>query len=318
MSRALTVLALSLPLAGCLNVDLGQLAARGEWVEQVVFGEEGPKILMIDIDGVINAERGRGPLGFGTRESLIERVRTQLELANEDDDVRALLLRIDSPGGTVTASDILYREIVEFKARRKIPVVAQMMGVAASGAYYVAMAADHVRAHPTTITGSIGVIYSGLNVSGLMDKIGVADQTLTTGPYKDTGSPVRPMRPDERKQLQSVLDDLVARFREVVDEGRPGLDAEAVAKLADGRIYTAGQALEAGLIDAVGYLPEAVSEAERRAGLASSRVVVYTRSTDEKENLYSQAPPAEPRASVIDPTSWLRLPRPAFLYLWWP
>jgi len=304
-------------LSGCVSIDLGMLGGRGEWVEQIVVGEKGPKILLIDVDGVISGEDEAGPLGIGRRESTVERIRSQLEIAADEKDVRAILLRIDSPGGTVTASDVIHREIVRFKREHHVPVVAQLMGVAASGGYYVAVAADHVRAHPTSITGSIGVIFSGVNLTGLMDKIGVADQTLTTGPFKDTGSALRPMRDDERRQLQSVLDEFLARFREVVDEGRPGLDAARVAELADGRIYTAGQALEVGLIDAVGYLPEAVDEVERRAGIEESRVVVYHRSSEWRENLYSSTQVSEPRAELPVLVDWL-LRRPAFLYLWLP
>jgi protease-4 len=315
--RSIAILAAALTAnSGCVQLDLGSLGGQAEWVEQVVLGDEGPKILLLDVEGVIGADRDSGPFGLGRRQGMVERVRSQLELAEEDDDVKALLLRIDSPGGTVTASDVIHREILEFKKRTKLPVVAQMMGVAASGGYYVAMAADHVRAHPTTLTGSIGVIFSGVNASGLMEKIGLENQTLTTGPFKDTGTALRPMRADEREQLQSVLDDFVSRFRSVVVEGRPALDAEAVAGLSDGRVFTADQALAAGLVDAVGYLPEAVEETERRADLEESQVVIYHRSDEWRENLYSASPISEPRAGLPGPLAWLL--RPAFLYLWWP
>ena len=318
MLRGFPLLAL-LFLPGCINLDLGSLGGRGELVEEVVYGEDGPKILMLEIDGVISGEERSTTLGLGVEESLVARVRSQLDLAADDDEIRAVLLRINSPGGTVTASDVVHREIVEFKKSRSIPVVAQLMGLAASGGYYVAMAADHVIAHPTTVTGSIGVIFSGLNLTGLLEKIGVENQTLTSGPFKDSGSALRPMRDDERAQLQSVLDDFQTRFRDVVDQGRPGLDAEAVARLADGRVFSAMQARDAGLVDGIGYLPEAVKELERRAGLESSRVVVYRRPNEWAENLYSAGEPVSPPRLGFDRLPFARvLGQPGFLYLWYP
>ena len=319
MLRWWVLLVVALPLPGCITLDLGKLGGRGELVEEVVLGESGPKILMIEIDGIISGEEQTSALGLGVEESMVARVRSQLELAREDDEIEALLLRIDSPGGTVTASDVIHRELLEFKRRQAVPVVAQLMGVAASGGYYVAMASDHVLAHPTTVTGSIGVIFSGFNLTGLLEKIGVENQTFTSGAFKDTGSALRPMRDDERAQLQSVLDDFYARFLGVVDAGRPGLDAEAVEGLADGRIFSAEQAKAAGLVDGIGYLPEAVDEVERRAGLESSRVVVYRRPNEWAENLYSTAEPVPAPRFGIDwaPLSGL-LRTPGFLYLWNP
>ena len=307
-----------LALLGCVTIDL-PLGGRGELEEKVVLGTRGPKILMLDIDGVLSEEDEEGSLGFGGRESAVARVREQLDRAREDGEVRAVLLRIQSPGGTVTASDILYREILRFKEETKRPVVAQCMGLCASGGYYVAMAADRVLAHPTSVTGSIGVIFSGLSLAGLMEKIGVEDQTLTSGPFKDAGSPLRRMTPAEHAQLQSVIDDLFAGFVEVVRRGRPALAAEAVTRLADGRIYSARQAKEAGLVDDLGYLPEAVDELKRRIGAAETRVVVYHRPREWRENLYSASAAPEPRL-LRDDSSRLAvaLGGPTFLYLWSP
>lgn len=306
---------LALLLGGCITVNLGA-NGRGELEKTVVHGENGPEILLLDVSGVISAERQGGTFGIGERESLLARVREQLDRGAEE-DVRALVLRIDSPGGTVTASEILYGEIARFKEETGIPVVAAFLGTAASGAYYAAMAADTLVAYPTSVIGSIGVIFSGVNVSGLMEKIGVEDQTLTTGAFKDAGSPLRPMRPEERAELQGVLDQLHRRFVDVVVAGRPNLDADRVAALADGRIWSAPQALELGLVDAVDDLPGAIAEAERRAGLTESRVVVYHRPGAYRANLYSTPPAPAPLA--LDPRALLGPVRePAFLYLWWP
>jgi protease-4 len=144
----------------------------------------------------------------------------------------------------------------------------------------------------------------------------VANQTLTTGSYKDAGSPLRPMRPEERAQLESVAHDLFASFLDVVEKGRPKLTRARIAELADGRVYSASQALAAGLIDAIGELPEAVESAKQHAGVeGDARVVVYHRPGEEPENLFWARAPAQPEAQALDVR---RLPDPAFLYLWSP
>lgn len=307
--------ALALAAAGCIHVNLPTLRPQ-PFEERVVLGESGPKILLLDVDGTLSESGEAGTFGLGGRASIVSRVRQQLDLAREDPEVRALIVRIHSPGGTATASEILYEELVRFKEATEVPVVAQLMGVAASGGYYVAMAADRVRAYPTTVTGSIGVIFAGVNLSGLMQKVGVADQTLTSGPFKDAGSPLRPMTDAERAQLQSVLDDLFGRFLEVVERGRPSLSRERIEALADGRIYSAEQALAEGLVDVVGDLPGAVDDARQSAGLDEARVIVYQRPGELRENLFS------PRGQIRAPgaTSWLPggAGEPGFWYLWWP
>jgi protease-4 len=301
---------------GCITINTFGGRER-PLVETVVDGERGPKVLLVDIDGLISDVEVEGPLGLPGRESSVARLREQLDRARRDDSVSGLLLRINSPGGSVTASDVLYREIRAFREERRVPVIAQLMGVAASGGYYAAMAADVVLAHPTTITGSIGVISAGINVSGLMQRYGVTDQTLTGGEFKDAGSPLRPMTVPERAYLQAVIDDLHERFRAVVREGRPGLERARVDELADGRIFTASQAERAGLVDGIGYLPAAIEEMERRVGAPDVRVVVYHREREWRANLYSMAPVA-PRTHA-DVTERLGLGAgPGFLYLWWP
>jgi protease-4 len=305
----------TLLLLGCIHVHVGA-DRRAELVENVVYGTKGPKILLIDIDGRISEIAEPRVLGLGERESTVSRVREQLDHAERDGDIRAIILRINSAGGEAAASEIVYSEIRRFKEEHEIPVIAQLMGVAASGGYYVAMSADTVRALPTTVTGSIGVIFAGVNFSGLMEKIGIENQTLTSGAYKDAGSPLRRMTENERAQLGSVLDSLYARFLEVVAVGRPELSPEEIRDLADGRVFSATQGEANGLIDAIGDLPGAVELAEAEAGIESSRVVAYGRPREWRENLYSMNAAPAPTASpwgVLGPLS-----EPAFLYLWWP
>jgi len=275
---------------------------------------------------VLSEDEERSSLGFETRPALPARVHDVLERARKDPEVRAVVVRVNSPGGTITASDVIYDEIRRYKADTGKPVVVQMMGLAASGGYYVSMAGDRVFANPTTVTGSIGVIFVGLNLTGLLEKLGVADQTLTAGARKDSGSWLRPMRSEERAQLQGVLDEMHARFKAVVVEGRPNLDAARVDALADGRIYTAEQAKANGLVDEIGYLPDSIAYAASQAGLAPKqyRVVTYAKRREGKENIYSQSPGgSEPRAAMPESLrlEWPRglepqIAGPGFLYLW--
>jgi protease-4 len=308
-------LAVLVGTTACL-IDFGSLTRVQPLQETVVYGEEGPKILMLELDGLLTESPERSP--FGDRPSVVADTQEMLDRSADEGDVVALLLRIRSPGGTVAASETLYHAILKWKQETGRPVVAHMQGLATSGGYYVAMSADHVVAHPTTITGSIGVVMMGLNLSGLMKKLGVENQTFTSGEFKDTGSPLRAMRPDERAQVQGVVDDLQARFLEVVDAGRPGLEAEEVGVLADGRIYTARQALETGLIDEIGFLEESVAATEMRAGIDRSRVVTYHRPNEYQNNLYSRSglPPVQVvDVDLVDLAHWLV---PAGFYYVWP
>ena len=316
LMRGLGVAILALTFSGCITIDT-PWGKPGKLRETVVEGEGRPKIALIEIEGVLREVAGPTRLGLGEHESPVARVRAQLDKAAEDDAVKAVVLRIHSPGGTATASDIIYGEIQRFKAKKPVPVVAQLMGIATSGAYYAAMAADSVYAQPTTVTGSIGVIFTGINVSGFMEKLGLADQTITTGPYKDVGSPLRRMTPEERALVQSVINDLYQRFVVVVETGRPQLTPGRVAELADGRIYSAPQALANGLIDGISDLPSTLAEVRRRAGLEEARVVTYHRRREWRENLYTLPPGVG--APALDTTNLLDLlPTPTFAYLWWP
>ncbi|MBB84103.1 MAG: signal peptide peptidase SppA [Deltaproteobacteria bacterium] len=314
------VLAMALATPGCVSLDILSLGPDGPPQQSVVQGEAGPKILLLEIDGVISNADAPSFFG-GSSMGTVARVRNVLDLARRDPEIKGVLLRIDSPGGTATASEQVYTEILRFKKEKSVPVVAQLLTTAASGGYYIAMAADEVQAHPTTVVGSIGVIFTSLNFAGLMEKLGVEDQTITGGEFKDIGSPFRPLTEEERAQLQSIVDDLHARFREVVDRGRPNLDTVEVAALANGRIYSARQALENGLVDRVGAMGDAVGLLSDRIGAPKVRVVAYHKPNTPRSNFYMQAPAVA--APSIDPESMgpalaPLLGRPGFHYLWWP
>ncbi len=307
-------------LSGCIlyaPVDLGSLGSPGKLEESVVLGTSGPKIVLVEVSGMISEEQERGRLAIAERPNMIVETKNALDRAAEDPDVAGVLLRINTPGGSVAASDTLHHEIERWKTDTKRPVVAFLNGLATSGGYYVAMAGDRVIAHPSAVTGSIGVIMPGLSVEGLMEKYGVADQTLTSGPYKDAGSILRDMTPQERAQLSSVIADMFARFEEVVAKGRPNLSRERVSELSDGRVYSAKQALDSGLVDQLGYLEDAVAEVESRANIAESRVVIYHRANQTRENIYSRAPNITVQVTDVNllPIRRAEL-APGFYYLW--
>jgi len=307
-------------LSGCIlyaPVDLGALGSPGKLEESVVLGTTGPKIVLIEVTGVISEEQDRGRLSLAERPNMIVETKNVLDRAAEDPDVAGVLLRINTPGGSVSASDTLHHEIERWKTETKRPVVAFLNGLATSGGYYVAMASDRVVSHPSAVTGSIGVIMPGFSIEGLMERYGVVDQTLTSGPYKDAGSMLRDMTPPERAQLSSVIGDLFARFEDVVAKGRPNLSREKVTALSDGRVYSAQQALDSGLVDQLGYLEDAVSEVESRANIAESRVVIYHRANQTRENIYSRTPNI---AVQVTDVNLLPIRRselaPGFYYLW--
>jgi protease-4 len=245
-------------------------------------------------------------------------VREELRKAEKDDRVRALIVRINSPGGTITASDVLYHEILDFKVRRKVPVIAAIMDVGASGGYYAALAADTIVANPTTVTGSIGVVMVTVNAQGLLEKIGVAPITIKSGPMKDAGSPFRSLTEPERAVFQSIIDEMYGRFVGLIVQSRK-LPEDRVRALADGRVYTADQALRLGLVDRIGYLEDAVALARERAGLTEARVVMYRRPKEYRANIYSATPaPATAESTLAQFAAVLGGGGPRFLYLWWP
>lgn len=318
--RALAVL-VAVALAGCsvISVDLTPRIRPLE--EATVEGRGDDKILLVDISGVLSDEALTPVLTLGApppRVPLLVRIREELKKASEDRKVRALVVRVNSPGGTVTASDIVFRELVMFKRSRGLPLVAVMMDVAASGGYYVALAADTIVAHPTTVTGSIGTIMVSLNAEGLMQKIGLAPETIKSGERKDMGSPFRRPTPEERAIFQSVIDELHRQFVAKLVERRK-LSPEAAQRLADGRIYTAEQALRHGLIDQIGYMNDALALARRAAGLEEARVVVYRRPREYRATYYARAEAgAGGLESSLSQLAALSAPGPRFLYLWWP
>lgn len=273
---------------GCTCFSIPLMERERSLDETVVSGKGKDKILLMDISGVISSKERGGMLPFQKESSIVSRVHEELKKAALDKRIKGLIIRINSPGGTATASDIIYREINKFKEENGMPVVACIMELAASGAYYVAMSADTIIAHPTSVTGSIGVIALKLNVQGLMEKIGIENETLTAGDKKDLVSPLRPMTEEEKEIIQNMLNNLHERFMDVVAKGRKELSLEKIKMLADGRIFVAGKAFEEKLVDEIGYLDDAIELVEKRAGIDEAKVIVYHRPYSYKNNIYSR------------------------------
>jgi len=291
--------------------------------ESILIDEGGlfpTKVVLLDVEGVLmNREK---PSLFGGGEHPVSLFVEKLEKAAADPSVRAVILRINSPGGGVTASDLMHSELLHFKRQTegKRPVIAVLMDVAASGGYYIACGADEIVAHPTTVTGSIGVVMQMVNFAGTMAKIGIEADAITSGKMKAAGSPFRKLKPEERKIFQQLVDQFYDRFVKVVDAGRPGLDEERVRQIADGRIYSAQQALELGLVDRIGTLRDAMAHVKEKISAKRLRIVIYQRPLGWKPNVYAQAPTDSPQVNMINvdlPNSWPS-PTPQFLYLWAP
>lgn len=222
------------------------------------------KVAILSLTGII----GDGD-GFAKRQ--IDRIR-------EDPHVKAVVLRVNSPGGTVTGSDYIYHHLKQLREARNLPIVVSMGSIAASGGYYVSMAVgdqkDAIFAEPTSTTGSIGVIIPHYDLSGLLGQFDVKDDSIVSHPRKQMLSPTRPIPDDHRQILQEYVDESAARFKTIVQEGRPAFRADPakLEDLATGQVFTATQALDRGLVDKLGFIEDAIDRAIQLAGLEKDRV----------------------------------------------
>ena len=224
----------------------------------------GDGVGILQVDGAINDSRD---------------VLTELRRFRDAPWIKAIVLRIDSPGGAVAPTQEIFDELQ--KVRNKKPLIASMGGMATSGGYYIASACEKIVANPGTMTGSIGVIMQLNNVEELMKKIGVKGQNIKSGANKDIGSPFQALSPEGQKILQSLVDNVHGQFVSAVANGR-GMDETVVKKLADGRVYSGAQAKDLGLVDELGNLEYAVDLAAKRVGLEESPVVYYSRLEQER------------------------------------
>ena len=299
---------------GCIDTRT-LLAGR---MEEVVVDDSGRwfesnRIALIDVDGVIGTKRNF--LHSGTT---VADVTERLKRAREDGGVRAIVLRINSPGGDVWSSDTINYEVKRFKEETGKPVVAAITGMGASGGYYVALAADRIVASPAAVTGSVGVIMDSVNVEGLFQKLGVQSVVIKTGEKKDMGSPLREMTPEERRLMQQNIESFFQRFVATVRESRKDCTDADMKQISDGRVLTAQQALDLHLVDGIGYLEDAIADAKRAAGITHADVVLYRAFPDYTTNIYATA--QQPTLGALEQAlgALSDAQRPAFLYLYQP
>ena len=307
---------------GCAIVTIPLFPSERGLQERVLEGEGKAKILLVDISSVISEKEKSKGLGLGTEASLVSRIKEELQKAEKDEYVKGIVVKINSPGGTVTATDTIYHELMEFKRRTGTRIVACVTGLAVSGGYYVASAADEIIAHPTSVTGNIGVIALKFNVDQLLSKVGIQEETVKSADKKDIWSPFRPSTPEEKEIIQSVIDTFHDRFVGVVHAGRRSLlSQEEVDKLADGRIFTADQALAAKLIDKIGYLDDAVKAMKGSLDLADAKVITYCRPGSYKGTIYSGLPQGSDtdiNLIAVNGDFLSLIPEVQFMYLWRP
>jgi len=281
----------------------------GPRLDEVVLkdNDSAEKIAVVRIAGVISGEFG-SPGGF----SMVDIIKAQLNRAEKDKRVKAVLLKVDSPGGEVLASDDIARAISEFQDSSKKPVVVSMGSLAASGGYYVSAPCRWIVANELTITGSIGVIMSGFNYRGLMDKVGVLPEVYKSGRFKDMlrGSKLpEEITPEERAMVQKLIDDTYAKFKSVVAEGRQSAHkandeskplAENWADFADGRVLSGKEAYELGFVDQLGSYDDAIAKAEELGQIEESANVVEYRQRNDLAELFGMFGQSQSRALKVD------------------
>jgi protease-4 len=325
LNFSLCLLIFAFPLAGCgpaaFQVEL--VPTSQELEETQIQRDKGlfvlDKIAIIDVDGLMVNRQRQGFMRSG--ENPVSLFIEKLDKAAADRSVKAVVLRLDSPGGTVAASDIMYHSLREFKRKTGKPVFACVLSLGCSGAYYLACACDGVMAQPSSVTGNIGTVFQTVSVAGTMEKIGVKAVTIKSGELKDLASPLHDLSDEERRVLEGIIQDFSNQFFNVVREGRKKMGEQKLREVADGRVFTAEQALQQGLIDKIGYLADGIEWARETAGVRKAKVVIYHRPLGYVPNAYgaaaSSASGMGPLINVELP-DWLNSSGAQFLYLWQP
>lgn len=285
------------------------LAPAFTWQEQKISGSGSDRIVIIEVSGTIGFDADSsvfgGPL---THRQLLSQIRQ----ATEDPLVKAVVLRVDSPGGGVVASNEIHRALQDVRAAGKTLVVS-MGSTAASGGYYISAAGERIYANPDTLTGSLGVIVTLVNVEEAFETLGVRQIVFKSGEFKDIGSPTRDVRPEEEAILQGIVDEAYRGFVDVIVEGRDLPRAE-VQRIADGRLYTGRQALELQLIDELGGQDEAIAGARELAGLDEALVVRYRGLTSFRDLLLTSLAQAQRPADPLGLRTILEPPAPRLEY----
>jgi len=319
IARLFLAVLLSLLAACSPRVSLLGHPGQDPLKQYTVEGRGRGKVLALPVTGFIGAGSRQGLLG--SRPGALQDAAAVLRKARDDKEIKALVLLVDSPGGTVAGSDMLRQEIEAFKAATGVKVVAQALTVCASGGYYAALAADEIQALPASLVGSVGTVFVTPKLAGLMGKIGVEAEVAKSGDLKDMGSPFRPSTQEERRLAEELTGQLNEGFLALLDARRP-LAPAARAEVARAGIYSGSKALALGLVDRLGYPSDAVARARTLAGLApDARVVVYRRQKVHDDSLHDTASAdwsgQAPRLLSLDLSS-LGLPLEAGCYYLWP
>jgi len=273
---------------GCISPKINLISNPKDPLEEFTLSGQGnEKILLVPINGVIsNKSEERF---FIEKPGMVQEVMGHLQKAENDPSIKAIVLKVNSPGGTITASDIIYHELKRFREKTGKKIVVLMMDLAASGGYYVSLPSDYIMAHPTTITGSIGVIFLRPNVAKILDKFGINVATTKSGDNKDMGSPFRQPSTEEEKLFQKYTDEMAKRFFTLVTTHRK-ISKEQMDVVKTARIFLADEAKSLGLIDQTGYIDDAIKKAAEIASIpADSKVIVYRRSQYNNDNAYNEA-----------------------------
>lgn len=329
-------LCLMVVVAGCLAIGacgpltfIVGLSPGDQKIVQTIVRPSGhwfsPRVAIIDINGIIRNSSKNHLLSM--RANPVSVLYEKLEKAQRDTRVKAVILRLNSPGGTVAASDSMYRMVKRFKMESHKPVVALMTDLTASGAYYLACACDKIVAYPTAITGSIGVIVQTVSLKPALNRIGIQTEAITTGPNKEVGSPLSLLTDEHRAVLQTLVDDFYDRFLDVVRTARPNIPPEVFDQVTDGRVVTGRRGVELGLADHTGDLNDALDLAKQLAHLDKADLVLYHR-----PQTYVGSPYSIPDARAVSTgttniqinlaqinlTGSLVQPLVEFYYLWQP
>jgi protease IV len=272
-------------IQGCafVSMDLGGLGQFQPFEEKILKSGSSDKVLVVEVLGPITTTASRD---FFPKQGTVERMDAVLDIAKKDKYLKGLLLKIDSPGGGVAASDLIYRQVLRFKEEHKIPVVVCITGMGTSGAYMAALSADRIVAVPSSMVGNVGVLMPSISLEGLMDKLGVRNQTLTSGKFKDTGNPLRDMTREDKAILEGIVKEFQQDFLAKVKEHRP-VTADDLAIIQDGRVMTAMTGMKFHLIDQVGYYEDALKTLEFLTKSTNPTVIVYRRRGENSGGFYS-------------------------------
>ena len=284
--RFVATLLAFLAVAGCafVSVDVASLMQVPEFQERVLHRGTRDKLLVVEILGPISTTSLRS--GLMPRQGTLERLDAVLTKADRDKNIQGLILKIDSPGGGYAASDLAYRRIQEYKAGHHTPVVACITGQGTSGAYLVALSADTIVALPSAVVGNVGVILPSISLEGLLDKLGIANQSIKSGTLKDAGNPLRDMNAADRQVLEDIVMEFSRTFLDLVALTR-NVSAEELAVIADGRVMSASTAKGLHLIDETGYYETALKAATKLGRLEDPTVIVYRRRGENQGGFYS-------------------------------